>query len=78
MHASQSSGAHLKTQRLYFIAEATEFSNHSCRATSLRFLAHGRPSFLVTDPVRSGNSNAVCWALGNVGNVRVTFLHPLS
>ncbi len=28
--------------------------------------------------VRSGNSNAVCWALGNVGNVRVTFLHPLS
>ena len=28
--------------------------------------------------LRSGNSNAVCWALGNVGNVRVTFLHPLS
>jgi integrase/recombinase XerD len=42
MHASQSSGAHLNTQRLYFIAEATKFPNHSCRAASLRFLAQGR------------------------------------
>ena len=46
----------------------------------------GRPGYLRVDTVhqgdlesvRSGNSNAVCGALGNVGNVRVTFLHPLS
>ena len=50
MHELQSSGAHLDTQRLYFIAEATKFPNHSCRAASLRFLAYGRASFLVTDP----------------------------
>jgi hypothetical protein len=50
MQASQSSGAHLNTQWMYFIAEATKFPDHSCRAAPLRFLAYGRASFLITDP----------------------------
>jgi hypothetical protein len=57
MHASESSGAHLNTQRLYFIAEATKFPNHSCRAASLRFLAYGRASFLVADPLVQNGPN---------------------
>src|SRR5246127_1081027 len=57
MHASQSSGAHLNTQRLYCIAEATKFPNHSCRAAALRFLAHRRASFLVTDPLVQNDPN---------------------
>jgi hypothetical protein len=32
MHTPHSSVARLDTQRLYFIAEATKFPNHSCRA----------------------------------------------
>ena len=57
MHTSHSSVAGLNTQRLYFIAEATKLPNHSCRAASLRFLAYGRASFLVTDPLVQNDPN---------------------
>ena len=57
MHASQSNSADFNTQWLYFIAEATKFPNHSCRAASLRFLAYGRASFLITDPLVQNDPN---------------------
>ena len=57
MHVPHSSVARLNTQRLYFIAEATKFSNHACRASSLRLLAYGRASFLVTDPLVQNDPN---------------------
>jgi hypothetical protein len=57
MHTSHSSVARLKTQRLYFITETTKLPNHSCSAASLRFLAYGRASFLVTDPLVQNDPN---------------------
>ena len=57
MHAPHSSVARLNTQRLYFIAQATKLPNHSRRAASLRFLAHGWASFLVTDPLVQNDPN---------------------
>ena len=57
MLTSHSSVARWNTQRLYFIAQATKLPNHSCRAASLRFLAYGRASFLVADPLVQNDPN---------------------
>ncbi len=65
MHASHSSVARLKSERLYFIAQATKLSNHSCRAASLGFLAYGRASFLVTDPLVQNDPNQSTKPMGD-------------
>ncbi len=57
MLAPHSSVARLNAQRLYFVAQGTELPNHSRCAASLRFMTHGRTSFLVTDPLVQNDPN---------------------